>query len=109
MAVGAVVARILTQYSDKGSKAATKDINKLGKNIDGFVAMHICDNPSCCNPSHLVIGTHADNQTDKYKKNRQKKTQVLPVKAALFWALFVLMQDVSSPYGALSHNIAMRP
>ncbi len=36
MAVGAVVARILTQYSDKGSKAAQKDISKLGKNIDGF-------------------------------------------------------------------------
>ena len=36
MAVGAVVARILTQYSDKGSKAAQKDINKLGKSIDGF-------------------------------------------------------------------------
>jgi len=36
MAVGAVVARILTQYSDKGSKAAQKDIAKLGKNIDSF-------------------------------------------------------------------------
>lgn len=36
MAVGAIVARILTQYSDKGSKAAQKDIAKLGKNIDGF-------------------------------------------------------------------------
>jgi hypothetical protein len=36
MAVGAVVARILTQYSDKGSKAAQKDISKLGKNIDAF-------------------------------------------------------------------------
>ena len=36
MAVGSVVARILTQYSDKGSKAAAKDINKLGKNFDGF-------------------------------------------------------------------------
>jgi hypothetical protein len=36
MAVGAVVARILTQYSDKGSKAAQKDINKLGRNIDAF-------------------------------------------------------------------------
>lgn len=36
MAVGAIVARILTQYSDKGSKAAQKDISKLGKNIDGF-------------------------------------------------------------------------
>jgi hypothetical protein len=36
MAVGAVVARILTQYSDKGSKAARKDINKLGKDFDAF-------------------------------------------------------------------------
>jgi len=36
VAIGAVVARILTQYSDKGSKAAQKDINKLGKNFDAF-------------------------------------------------------------------------
>jgi len=36
MAVGAIVARILTQYSDKGSKAAQKDIKKLGANIDKF-------------------------------------------------------------------------
>jgi hypothetical protein len=36
MAVGAVVARILTQYSDKGSKAAQKDIGKLGKQFDAF-------------------------------------------------------------------------
>jgi hypothetical protein len=36
MAVGSIVARILTQYSDKGSKAAAKDINKLGKSFDKF-------------------------------------------------------------------------
>lgn len=36
MAVGAIVARILTQYSDKGSKAAQKDITKLGKQFDDF-------------------------------------------------------------------------
>lgn len=36
MAVGAVVARIITQYSDKGSKAAKKDITKLGKSFDDF-------------------------------------------------------------------------
>lgn len=36
MATGAIVARILTQYSDKGSKAAKKDIAKLGKNFDQF-------------------------------------------------------------------------
>lgn len=36
MAIGAVVARIITQYSDKGSKAAKKDIAKLGKSFDDF-------------------------------------------------------------------------
>lgn len=36
MAVGAIVARILTQYSDKGSKAANRDIQKLGKQFDAF-------------------------------------------------------------------------
>ena len=36
MALGAVVARIVSQYSDKGSKAAQKDIAKLGKNFDAF-------------------------------------------------------------------------
>jgi hypothetical protein len=47
-----------------------------GKNIDGLVAMHICDNPKCCNPNHLVMGTHADNQNDKTKKNRQAKGEI---------------------------------
>ena len=36
MAVGAVIARILTQYSDKGSKQAQKDLVKLGKKFDDF-------------------------------------------------------------------------
>lgn len=36
MATGAIVARILTQYSDKGSKQAQKDIKKLGANFDNF-------------------------------------------------------------------------
>lgn len=36
MAVGAIIARILTQYSDKGTKAAVKDVQKMEKRFGDF-------------------------------------------------------------------------
>jgi hypothetical protein len=36
----------------------------------GQVIRHICDNPACCNPAHLVVGEHADNVADRVRRNR---------------------------------------
>jgi hypothetical protein len=38
---------------------------------DGAVIMHSCDNPPCCNPAHLRIGTQSDNVADMRSKGRE--------------------------------------
>ncbi len=36
----------------------------------GLFVRHICDNPPCCRPDHLLIGTTADNMRDKVVRGR---------------------------------------
>jgi len=37
---------------------------------DGMCVLHRCDNPPCCNPKHLFLGTQQDNIDDRDHKGR---------------------------------------
>lgn len=41
---------------------------------DELLVLHHCDNPPCCNPKHLFLGTQHDNAQDMVAKDRARKT-----------------------------------
>jgi hypothetical protein len=41
-----------------------------GEVPDDLFVCHACDNPPCCNPTHLFLGTGKDNAADRDRKGR---------------------------------------
>lgn len=38
---------------------------------DGLCVLHSCDNPPCCNPAHLWLGTASQHAQDSIRKGRR--------------------------------------
>jgi hypothetical protein len=45
---------------------------------DGLKVLHRCDNPPCCNPAHLFLGTLLDNRRDCLAKGREARGECHP-------------------------------
>lgn len=43
---------------------------------------HKCDNPKCCRPDHLFLGTQADNLHDMFRKDRRPSAKGMGTAAA---------------------------
>lgn len=59
----------------KGNASRTAWVLTYGKIENSLWVLHACDNPACCNPNHLYLGTPKDNAEDRESRNRYKFTR----------------------------------
>lgn len=62
------------QWEDGRPRLAHRVAYELaaGKSAGRKFVCHSCDNPPCCNPKHLWLGTAIDNNADRHAKGRTR-------------------------------------
>nr|WP_236301099.1 HNH endonuclease signature motif containing protein [Escherichia coli] len=75
----------------------------IGEIPAGMVVRHSCDNPACCNPKHLLIGTILDNNADRQKRKRQARHEKHGrAKLTKEQVLFIRANEMSVPNSVLA-------
>lgn len=61
-------------FGGAGKRAHQVALALCGETVPaGHEIRHLCDNPRCCNPGHLVPGTRRENVRDRLTKGRGYK------------------------------------
>jgi hypothetical protein len=66
---GIVWERVSGKSRNRGAHRVSWEVAN-GPIPDGMQVLHRCDNPPCCNPSHLFLGSARDNLLDMSQKGR---------------------------------------
>lgn len=83
----------------------------------GQVVRHRCDNPGCCNPAHLELGTQLQNIRDRVERGRSATnerhgkarltaTDVLAIRAVAAASKRTPLKALSRHYGVAKTTIA---
>lgn len=80
-----------------------------------MMVCHHCDNPSCCNPMHLFIGTRQDNMDDMKRKGRSpagmaspnsKLTDADVMEIRRRYAAGDRTEDIGATFGIKARNVS---
>lgn len=73
---------------------------------------HTCDNPKCCNPKHLFLGTNADNLRDMAEKGRSTHGEKNPNRKLASSQIMEILNDdrkhgkIAEQYGVTRSQIS---
>ena len=81
---------------------------------EGMLVLHKCDNRSCVRPSHLFLGSHADNMADASKKGRMRNAgkPCAKLKVQDVWAIRKLylegarQRDLAKQFGVAQSTVS---